>query len=43
MNDEYTILSYLYPTHVAAKIIVLFVILPDLTLDYYIDLITVDF
>ena len=34
---------HLYHTCVAAKIIVLFVILPDLTLDYYIDLITVDF
>ena len=35
--------THLYRARVAAKIIVLFVILPDLTLDYYMDLITVDF
>ena len=33
----------LYYTCIAAKITVLFVILQDLTLDYYIDLITVAF
>ena len=39
----YVYLCHLYLARVAAKIIVLFVILPDLTLDYCIDLITVDF
>ena len=34
---------HLYRARVAAKIIVLFVILPDLTFDFHIDLITVDF
>ena len=33
----------LYRARVAAKIIVLFVILLDLTFDFHIDLITVDF
>ena len=41
---QHTAYSTIYTaTHLAAKIIVLFVILPDLTLDYCIDLITVDF
>ena len=34
---------HLYCARVAAKIIVLFVIVPDLTFDFHIDLITVDF